>query len=225
MEDLMAQVDAYCERTDFGFWSEPVNAATNAAFLIAAVVMGARVRGQGLPLAVAMCLVLAAIGVGSFLFHTFATGWASAADVLPITLFILLYVFAANRHFWGWPIWGAALGTAAFFPWTAVTLPLFQALPFFRVSAAYWPVAALIALYAVLLARRAPATARGLGLGAGLLALSLTFRSLDQTVCAAFPLGTHFLWHLLNGLLLGWMIEVYRRHRAGAALAGRGRMA
>jgi aspartyl-tRNA(Asn)/glutamyl-tRNA(Gln) amidotransferase subunit C len=26
------------------------------------------------------------------------------------------------------------------------------------------------------------------------------------------PLGTHFLWHILNGIMLGWMIEVYRRH-------------
>jgi hypothetical protein len=25
-------------------------------------------------------------------------------------------------------------------------------------------------------------------------------------------MGTHFLWHILNGLMLGWMIEVYRRH-------------
>jgi hypothetical protein len=32
------------------------------------------------------------------------------------------------------------------------------------------------------------------------------------------PVGTHFLWHLLNALMLGWMIEVLGR----ASLAGRG---
>ena len=34
------------------------------------------------------------------------------------------------------------------------------------------------------------------------LAVSLTFRTVDPAVCPAFPLGTHFLWHLLNGLVL-----------------------
>jgi hypothetical protein len=34
-------------------------------------------------------------------------------------------------------------------------------------------------------------------------------------------LGTHFLWHILNALMLGWMIEVYRRHRLAAAGAHR----
>jgi hypothetical protein len=229
MEGLLAQVDQYCERTDFSYWSEPVNAVTNAAFLIAAVVMWTRVRGQGMPLAAAMCAMLAAIGIGSYLFHTHATGWAAAADVLPILGFILLYVHASNLHYWGLGRWSAVFLTAGFFPWTALTLPVFDRLPFFTVSAPYWPVALLIAVHAVLLARRAPATARGLGIGAGLLSLSLTFRSVDMAVCASFPLGTHFLWHILNGIMLGWMIEVYRRHRTaeagGAPLAGRARTA
>jgi hypothetical protein len=50
--------------------------------------------------------------------------------------------------------------------------------------------------------------------------LSLVFRSLDEIVCPAVPLGTHFLWHILNAVMLGWMIEVYRRHPIPAAPAG-----
>jgi hypothetical protein len=30
-------------------------------------------------------------------------------------------------------------------------------------------------------------------------------------------MGTHFLWHLLNALMLGWMINVYVAHRAARA--------
>lgn len=48
-------------------------------------------------------------------------------------------------------------------------------------------------------------------LGALLLTLSIPLRSIDNTVCGAWPVGTHFVWHLLNGLVLGRMIEVYRR--------------
>ncbi len=36
--DWSRAVNSYCERTDPGFWSEPVNALTNAAFLVAAFV-------------------------------------------------------------------------------------------------------------------------------------------------------------------------------------------
>ena len=221
MEEWMRRVDGYCERTDAAFWSEPVNAATNAAFLIAAAVMWARLRGRPFGIGHVLCLILAAIGVGSFLFHTEATVWAGLADTLPIAVFVLVYLFAASRDYFGLRPGRALLATLAFFPYAAVTLPVFARLPFFRISAAYWPIPLLIALYALGLRRRAPATARGLALGAVLLAASLTFRSLDQPLCAAVPLGTHFLWHLLNAVLLGWMIELWRRHTAAAAPAAR----
>ncbi len=110
----------------------------------------------------------------------------------------------------------AALGRD---PWHARLLslfrdphPAFDALPFFTISSFYWPVPLLIAAYAVALRHRHPATARGLGLGAGILTLSLIFRSLDDPLCPHVPTGTHFLWHILNAVMLGWMIEVYRRH-------------
>ncbi|MCO8144534.1 ceramidase [Rhodovulum tesquicola] len=208
--DWMAQVDAYCERTDLGYWSEPVNAVTNAAFLVAAAVMWRRTGG--LALGRALCVVLAVIGVGSFLFHTHATLWAAMADVLPILGFILLYLFAAHRDFWGLGPWPALGLTALFLPYAAGTGWLFGQLGFLGSSAGYAPVALLILSHAGLLARRAPATARGLALGGGLLVVSLTFRTLDEPLCAVLPLGTHFLWHVLNAVMLGWMIEVYRRH-------------
>lgn len=215
--DWMRQIDAYCERTDFTTWSEPVNAVTNAAFLIAAAVMWRRTAG--LPLGRALCVVLALIGLGSFLFHTLATAWASAADVLPILAFILLYLYAANRAYWRLSLWPALGLTALFFPYAAVTGWGFSQIGWLGSSAGYAPVALLILVYAVLLRRRAPATARGFAIGAGLLVLSLTFRTLDEPLCADVPLGTHFMWHILNGAMLGWMIEVYVRHMRATSRA------
>ena len=207
-----AAVDAYCERTDPSYWSEPVNAITNASFLIAALIMARRVQGAGLPWAWVLVGLLAAIGVGSYLFHTHATGWAGAADVAPIVLFILAYVYVANRFYFGWSWWVAGLGTLAFLPYAVVLSPVIAQVPFLQISGPYWTVALLIAIYAYLLRNRLPSAARGLAIGAAILTLSLTFRSLDMPACEAFPLGTHFMWHILNGIMLGWMIEVYRRH-------------
>jgi hypothetical protein len=212
----MDRIDAYCERLGPEFWAEPVNALTNAAFLVAAVLMWRRWPGE--PLARALSAILFVIGIGSFLFHTLATPWAAAADVLPILGYILLYVFAAQRRIWGQGVW-ASLGFAALtIPWIALLTPVFERLPGFAVSSFYWPIPALILLHAWLLRRRSPEVARGFAIGAGTLAVSLTFRSLDEATCGAVPVGTHFLWHLLNALMLGWMIEVLGR----ASLAGRG---
>lgn len=220
MDGLWRQIDGYCERVDPSYWAEPVNAVTNAAFVIAAYVMWRRVRGQEMPLAVALCAILAAIGIGSYLFHTHAQVWAAIADVLPIVGFSLLYIYAANRHYWNLPVWAALALMLAYLPYSALLTPLFEAIPGFAISSFYWPLPVLILAYAVLLRRRAPDTARGLAIGAGILVLSLAFRSMDEPLCAQLPLGTHFLWHILNGIMLGWMIEVYRRHRVAQRLAG-----
>lgn len=211
--DWTRQIDGYCERLGPGYWAEPLNAVTNAAFVIAALVMW---RRAGAPMERALCVLLGLIGIGSYLFHTHATVWASAADVLPILLFSLLYIFGANRRYWGLGAWPALGLTALFFPFAAVIVPLINRVPGMQAAAAYAPLPILIAIYAVLLRRRLPQVARGLAIGAGLLVLSLTFRSLDAPLCAALPIGTHFLWHCCNALMLGWMIAVLRRHRLAA---------
>jgi hypothetical protein len=213
---MLDPIDAYCERTSAAYWAEPVNAVTNAAFLIAAWVMWRRTAG--LPLARAMCGVLGVIGVGSYLFHTHANGLTAAMDVGPILIFILLYIFAATRDVLGLGTWWAAGAVLAFFPYAMLTVPLFdRGMPFLGSSSGYAPIPVLILGYAAFLARRAPATAKGMALGAGILVVSLTFRTLDGPLCDVLPFGTHFLWHVLNALMLALMIEVYRRHMLAKA--------
>lgn len=208
------QFDGYCERTDFTYWSEPLNAMTNASFIIAAILMWTRVAhlfwGR------VLCAVLFAIGVGSYLFHTHATAWAALADVAPIGIFILVYLFVVNRHMVGWPLWASMIGVLGFLPFAAgITLAL-DPVPFFGTSNFYWSVPILLLAYAALYRRQMPHTARGFVIGAAILSLSITLRSLDMPLCDAFPVGTHIFWHILNGIMLGWMIEVYRRHMVEA---------
>jgi len=157
--DWFAQFDGYCERTDFTYWSEPINAVTNAAFLIAAVIMWQRTRGiVGARL---LCIILFAIGVGSYLFHTHATAWASLSDVAPIGIYILTYLFLVNKDVMGWPIWVAALGTLAFIPYAAIIVPAMNQLPFFKISNFYWTVPILLLIYAYAIWQKHPKTARG----------------------------------------------------------------
>jgi len=204
-------IDGYCERLSPAYWAEPINAVTNAAFLISAFIMFYRLRGQNAPLAHVLTAILAMIGIGSYLFHTHAQVWAAMADVTPILLYILVYIFAINRDVWGLKLWPALGLTLLFFPYAAATLPVFQKVPRLGDSAGYAPVPLLILIYAFLLRHRVPETARGLAIGALILIASITFRAMDEPFCGQLPLGTHFMWHILNAIMLGWMIEVYRR--------------
>ncbi|WP_299144482.1 ceramidase domain-containing protein [uncultured Tateyamaria sp.] len=208
--ELLRQIDGYCERVGPDYWAEPVNALTNAAFVLVALWMWG--RNAGVPMARVLSVVLGLIGIGSYLFHTHAQVWSAIADVAPIGAFILIYIFAINRDVWGMRTVWAVGATALFVPYAALTIPLFQYLPVLGVSAGYVPVPVLILIYAVLLWRRAPRLARGFVIGATILLVSLTARSVDEALCTQLPLGTHFLWHILNAVMLGWMIEVYRRY-------------
>jgi hypothetical protein len=213
--DWTQQVDNYCERMDFTFWGEPLNAITNAAFLIAAFIAWRVAKREGRldPGIWALIAVLTAIGIGSFLFHTFATRWAAMADVLPILFYILIYIYLATTRFLALPWWGGVAALVLFVPYAglvgwavgAVFGPL-------NGSVGYIPVPILIAIYAFLIRKSAPQTARGLMIGVAILAVSLTMRTIDEATCAAFPIGTHIFWHIFNGIMLGWMIVVMARH-------------
>ena len=209
------QIDGYCERIDPTFWSEPINAVTNLAFIVAALIMWGRTNG--LPKARVLCAILFAIGVGSFLFHTFATTWAALADTAPIGLFILFYLYLVNADVMQWPRWVALLSVAAFVPYAALVVMVLGRIPFFEISSFYWTVPILLFAYAYFLRGSRPQVSRGFVVGGLLLSLSITARSLDEIWCAAIPFGTHFLWHCLNAVMLGYMIHVYASH----ILAGR----
>ncbi|MBO9449250.1 ceramidase domain-containing protein [Tropicibacter sp. R16_0] len=213
--DWLREIDGYCERLGPEYWAEPINAVTNAAFVVAALIMWQRTKG--IAIARVLAMILGLIGVGSYLFHTHAQVWAAIADVTPILGYILVYIYAVNRHVWGLRMLPALGLTGLFFPYAAATLPLFQMVPGLGDSAGYAPVPLLIYIYAVLLRHRAAETARGLAIGATILVASITFRALDEPICGAVPMGTHFMWHILNGIMLGWMIEVLRRHMLGLA--------
>jgi hypothetical protein len=198
----------YCERLDGGFWSEPANAVSNAAFLVAAAAAYLLLRrrgGRDLP-ATALIFIVASVGAGSFVFHTVATRGAMQLDVLPIAVFINGYLLLALRRFLG-----LGLGASV-----AITLLFGLASHFVEAryagwngSIAYLPALAALIILAALLwigsGRRDRPAAQGLALAAAIFAVSLTFRTVDRAVCAAVPLGTHFLWHLLNACAL-WLL-------------------
>jgi len=220
--DWFSAVNGYCERGGPGLWAEPLNAVSNASFLVAAWFSWRLSRARADRGGQALALILAAIGIGSTLFHTIAQVWAVLADVVPIQLFILVYLALATIRFFGTPAWAGVAAAVAFVPLSALLTAGLQAtVGGLNGSSGYLPVPLLILGYAIALRSRAPDAARGLAVGGGLLALSLVFRTVDRAVCPSVPFGTHFLWHLLNGAMLWWMIRVLVLDRPAAALGAR----
>jgi hypothetical protein len=198
--DWSAPVDLYCERTDPSFWAEPANALTNAAFLIAAAaaLWSWRRAGGRDWAALALIIVVVAVGLGSFTFHTVAMRSAALADVIPIAIFIYGYLLLALRRLRGLSIVAAAAILIAF---AAGAQALSWLAPPRALNGSIDYVPALVALTAMARATHGPAR-RGLDLAVMLFTVSLTLRSVDLAVCDAFPLGTHFVWHMLNAAVL-----------------------
>jgi Ceramidase len=205
-------IDLYCERTDASFWAEPVNAVSNAAFLIAAAAAFWQYRRAGSrdwPVA-ALIALTAVIGVGSFIFHTVATRGAILFDTVPIAVFIYSYLFFALRRYFGLSLTvsiALLVGFAAFTYAEAVLVPPDT----LNGSHAYLPALAATLIIGALM--RGPAGR--LVLAAGFtFAASLVFRTIDNAVCAVFPLGTHFIWHCLNAVLLYLLLRAALIERA-----------
>jgi len=194
-------IDHYCERLDASFWAEPVNAFSNAAFLIAAAAAYAQWRrdARGDAAILALILVVAIVGLGSFAFHTLATPGARLLDVIPIGIFIYGYFLYALRRFLALS-WPAALGLLAGFIAVSHALATLVPRAVLNGSVGYFP--ALAALVAIgLMVRRRPA-GKAMLIAAGLFTVALAMRIVDLDVCDALPVGTHFLWHVFDAAVL-----------------------
>ena len=223
-QTLLTPVDLYCERTGPELWAEPVNALTNLAFLAAGLWGVREVRRYGTgTFAEVLAWWVVAIGIGSMLFHTFAIRATIWADVLPIAGFTLAYTLFTLRRFLGME-WGKAIAILVAF--YAVAGLLTWAVPDWLRQASNGTTGYLAPFLA--LAFLGTWTALS-GSGAGrynlaalaIFVVSVICRMADPLVCGIFPLGTHFLWHMLNGLMLGVLLAATARFGAPRTVGNR----
>jgi len=194
-------IDLYCERTDPGLLAEPFNAVTNIAFLIAAWLawnLGWRlnVLSTGIRL---LIVLLVSIGIGSALYHTFATNWARLLDVFPILLFQFCYLWIYARRIAGLN-YRLTLGAAVAVSAAGYVMEQFRAV--LNGSLMYAPAIVLLASLGLYHFRRKKHGRLLLLASTGVFAVALVFRTIDQAICPSLPVGTHFVWHLLTGVVL-----------------------
>ena len=157
------------------------------------------------------------VGVGSFIFHTVATRWAALCDTVPIAVFIYGYLFFALRRYFGLSL---AASIALLVGFAVLTFAEATLVPPATLNGSHAYLPALAATF--IIGWLAPAPAGRLILaGALTFTVSVVFRTIDNAVCPAFPLGTHFIWHCLNAVMLYLLLraalvaEPQRRLAAG----------
>ena len=197
-------IDMYCEHTDPGLWSEPLNAVTNLAFLLAAALLWRQAgRGAGRDTRV-LILLIGAVGLGSMAFHTLATRWAALLDIGFIAVFVLFFHQRFQVRALGRSNGAANLGVAVFVVLAGLFVLAIKQLPTLSQndSESYLAPFLLLLVCARQAAPRWPEAARWLNRAAGLFVASLVCRAIDQPLCAVWPAGTHLGWHLINAAML-----------------------
>lgn len=196
----------YCERNGVGLWAEPLNAISNLAFLLAAIWILRHLARDDTPGRrpydlYLLAALLALIGAGSLLWHTLARPWSEWADIIPILLFISVYLLAYLMRI-------ARMSAGMAVPGLVIFQSLNAAVQFGLPP--HWLNGSMFYLPAFLVLLGFSVHTRYLGLpqardfltGTAVFGLSLGLRSVDLVLCGVWPLGTHFLWHLLNAWVL-----------------------
>jgi len=216
----------YCERgASDALLAEPINVISNLAFLFAALIglqlLLWRPREERSVDHYLLVFLVLAIGLGSLAFHLFATEGTALLDVVPIGLFMLVYLGFALNRFLGVPVGLSVLLVIGFTAIMAMTGqvqcwdggvgvpgPEIQgAKPCLNGSVFYLPALMALIVVGLLAEERRHRAAPYLLWAAAILAVSITLRSLDFALCDRIlmqgrKVGTHFAWHLLNGLAL-----------------------
>jgi drug/metabolite transporter (DMT)-like permease len=216
--DWFAAVDIYCERVGPGFWAEPFNALSNIAIPLAAIWAMAEARRRDTPAIIWLLIGMAAlIGPGSFLFHTYANAWSELADTTPIWSFVALFIFVAIHRFGNvrpGKLVAIALAVAA-----CLTLAFLangegaapdgvQPQPgLLNGSEQYAPALLALLVFSLLTWRRRHPMRLWIWAATLTFIASLAMRTIDLRVCETFPTGTHFIWHSLNGLMIGILLQ------------------
>jgi len=193
-------MDAYCERVGIGLFAEPLNAVSNISFLLAAWaawVMAKRIGALSAGVRVLIAMA-ASVGVGSILWHTYPTMLTLILDIVPILIFIVWFIWLYTQNVVGMRPLFAVASVGAFLAATFLAFPLAGVL---HGAPVYTPGLVVTLVLGVFHARERRVARFALLAAAGVYVAALFFRTIDNEVCPVLPIGTHFLWHVLIGLV------------------------
>lgn len=215
-------IDNYCERIGQGLLAEPLNLFSNLAFILAGLYFWKNYclnsSHKNIPGVKILSFSIILIGLGSSTFHSFATYGAMLADVLPIAIFLLIYLFYFFR-------WQAGLNKTqtimSMLGFCLLTLLLSKLADQHLSNGSELYFGAWMSLFGItcfMFGKSHFSKTRLAYLTAfASFSLSLLLRTIDLKVCESIHIGTHFGWHLLNALVIFLITREYLDHSRGSA--------
>lgn len=210
-------IDIYCERVDSSFLSEPLNAITSLGYIVVFLLLFKNYKEEDIKSSSFMLLLslLFFIAVGSFLLHTFANIYSAMANSFIFILFTLSYIAIVLRivFYESWlKISLILLGLFMFsyFGFLEDYLDNPKEL-FINSSIQYAPILFLMIVFTVALYLKRATLCKYAFYALGLFFLSLIFRNSDMNLCDSISIGTHFMWHMANAMMLYYLLYIVLR--------------
>ena len=206
METPIRYFYGICEQFETIPIAEPFNVLTNFAFVGVALALFRYARNHEdlkgfwvYDIYLLIFLVLS-IGICSTIFHLFPNAQTELIDTIPIVAFINIFFISTVVRIAGCKPLETVICYIAYAGFTHILITHFpNAL---NDSIGYLSTMSALCVVAFYLNMKRRAAARSFLVAALLGVISLFFRSVDNAVCDLFPLGTHFLWHILNAMLI-----------------------
>ncbi len=206
-------IDGYCERASKpDVMAEPLNLITNIAFVIGAIlVLKTLMFYKQLIRAnfdiIFLTIVLATIGLGSAAFHSYPNGKTLLMDIIPITIFIHVYLLSFFKRVAGFNLIFCFITLAAFIGVGILFQNNFSP-DTLNGTIMYVPTYLMLVLMILVMVfgKQNPLYIHLINT-AVIWTFSLAFRTMDVQICSHTQgIGTHFLWHLLNAVVLYRML-------------------
>ena len=202
----------YCEVAYMNGFFEPFNAISNLSFIIAAFFLFLFFRKNDIKDFKSFWFLLIAllIGAGSFTWHFYRHPITNLFDSIPITLFI-----ASFGYFYALKVFKSN-NKAFLFVITSLIIVfigqiyLESIIPIFLGNNGYlYFLMSFLFLVPIFWSKSISKRyfKKGLFLYA-LFILALTFRQIDIPICSTIPIGSHFIWHILNGIVLYYAVTL-----------------
>jgi len=196
----------YCERVGNNFYSEPANALSNIAFFFFAFLTYSLLKKHKIKSSSYWFLfsLIILIGTGSTLWHSFRNPFTGALDAVPIYIFLLSFLYLLIRK----------LTSKKYTPLILVSAFLLSqvvasfAFPdFLNGSIRYFVSAATFLTSFYWLYKKQGFINKSLLTSLIVFSVAILFRSIDNSVCSQFQLGTHFLWHIFTSMAAYFAIK------------------
>ena len=202
MIDIFTKFPQYCEFVS-NFWiHEPLNAITNFGFLIGAYFLYrfVKVNKCNIGLGAILISLMVILGLGSLAWHSYRVVPTLLLDEIPIYIFIIFTFYfliqsLTRSH--------KLTLTISFFS-ALIYYAIFAYVPGVNISNGVlkYVFALLIFLILNVLIVKKFGSGYNFFLPLSIFILAIVFRIVDLYICPIFPVGTHFIWHILIALTM-----------------------